>query len=167
MKTLFALLFSFSFLISQGQENSGNLLFMAIGKTLSKKDYKELAGMNCIVTSRIQVVSEANDISFSLIIESQALKSIDIRRDFLTREPYQLNPILEILPGLTYKETFELVKKNEGVSKLSKYNEESRYFSFYYSPEQTRNNLFFNIYFKKDDSEQLIVDRISFSKTKD
>jgi hypothetical protein len=167
MKALLTLIFSCTLILSQGQTNSTNPLFEALGKTLSKKEFKELAGMKCVVASRIQVVSKKNDISFSLNVESQALINVDLRQGFFEREPYQLNPILGIIPGLVYRDTYELVKKSDGITKLSKYNEQSRYFSFYYQPNEKINSLFFNVYFKMDESDQLILDRISFSHTKE
>ena len=167
MKALFTLLFSFSIIISQGQTFSSNPLFAALGKILSKKEFKELADMKCYVASRVQVVSKQNDISFSLILETQTLESIDLREGFLEREPYLSNPILGITSELNYLDTRKLIHESTGVSKLSAPNKDSRHFSFYYHLAGESSNLYFNVYFKKDDADQITVNRISFSKIKE
>ena len=133
---------------------------------MTKKEFKELTGTKCVVVSRVQVVSMKNDISFSLKLETQSVNSIELKRDFLLREPFQTNTAMGIVSSLVYNEAYDLISYKEGVSKLSKSDEESRYFSFYDKPSEENDQMYFNILFKKDETDKLLVNRISFSKAK-
>ena len=163
MKAFSTVLFSILLFLSYGQAETGNPLFNALGQTPTEKEFKDLAGMKCFVVSRIKVASKTSDISFSLNRETQVLESIELNSDFLKREPSLTNPVLGITSGMVYKEVYQLIKNRNGVSKLSVFNEDARYFSFYYQTNSEAKTLFFNVFFKTDEADNLLVDRILFS----
>ena len=163
MKAFIFTVLAFSLLSFQTQQEEVYPYFEALGKVLSKKEFKKLAGMKCFVVSRMQVTSKENDIVFKLNIETQKLQSIEFRSAFLERQPYTSDPVLGITTTMGFRECYDFLKEKDGITKLSDDEEESSFVSFYYQEGQDAKLLYFNVFFKKDGIEVETVSRITFT----